>query len=47
MDSDQGPWPVLAEQATADGTHLPVSCLPQAGRTPQASWMGWMGWMAG
>ena len=26
MDSDQGPWPVLAGQATAGGKHLPVSC---------------------
>ena len=35
MDSDQGPWPVLAGQATAGGTHLPVSCRPQAGRRPR------------
>ena len=28
MDSDQGPWPVLAGQATAGGKHLPVSGLP-------------------
>ena len=32
MDFDQGPWPVLAEQATADGKHLPVCCRP--GRRP-------------
>src|SRR5690242_7366761 len=35
MDSDQGPWPVLAGQATAGGKHLPVSCRPQAGRRPR------------
>ena len=28
MDFDQRPWPVLAEQATADGKHLPVCCRP-------------------
>jgi len=26
MDSDQGPWPVLAGQPTAGGKHVPVSC---------------------
>ena len=35
MDSDQGPWPVLAGQATAGGKHLSVSCRPQAGRRPR------------
>jgi hypothetical protein len=35
MDSDQEPWPVLAEQATAGGKHLPVSCRPLAGRRPR------------
>ena len=28
MGFDQKPWPVLAEQATADGKHLPVCCRP-------------------
>jgi hypothetical protein len=33
----QGPWPVLAGQATAGDKHLPVSYRPQAGRRPRTA----------